>query len=157
MSYHACMSNPISRIAGLSLVLAVCVMAADEPSKKKVVTPKDSPATGRPFSAGILAGDTLYVSGQGGFDSKTKKIPDSFEDEVRSCLNNVHAVLEAGGMDYSDVVAVQVYLTDMDLFQRMNTVYMDVFKEPRPTRTTLGVSKLAGGGAHIEITVTARK
>jgi 2-iminobutanoate/2-iminopropanoate deaminase len=129
---------------------------AQEPAKKKVVTPKDSPA-GRPFSAGILAGDTLYVSGQGGFDSKTRKVPDNFEDEVRSCLSNVHAVLEAGGMDYSDVVAVQVYLTDMDLFQRMNAVYMDVFKEPRPTRTTLGVSKLAGAGAHIEITVTARK
>ena len=129
---------------------------AQEPAKKKVVTPKDSPA-GRPFSAGILAGDTLYVSGQGGFDSKTKKVPENFEDEVRSCLNNVRAVLEAGGMDYSDVVAVQVYLTDMDLFQRMNAVYMDVFKEPRPTRTTVGVSKLAGAGARVEITVTARK
>lgn len=150
------MLKPISRLACLTLLLAICALSADEPAKKKVVTPKDSPA-GRPFSAGILAGDTLYVSGQGGFDSKTKKIPDSFEDEVRSCLNNVHAVLEAGGMDYSDVVAVQVYLTDMDLFQRMNAVYMDVFKEPRPTRTTLGVSKLAGAGAHIEITVTARK
>ena len=146
----------ISRITCLTLLLAVLVLAADEPAKKKVVTPKDSPV-GRPFSAGILAGDTLYVSGQGGFDSKAKKIPDSFEDEVRSCLNNVHAVLEAGGMDYADVVAVQVYLTDMDLFQRMNAVYMDIFKEPRPTRTTLGVSKLAGAGAHIEITVTARK
>ena len=149
------MLKPISRMACLSLLLAVCAMA-QEPAKKKVVTPKDSPA-GRPFSAGILAGDTLYVSGQGGFDSKTRKVPDSFEDEVRSCLSNVHAVLEAGGMDYSDVVAVQVYLTDMDLFQRMNAVYMDVFKEPRPTRTTVGVSKLAGAGARVEITVTARK
>jgi len=150
------MLKPISRMACLTLLLTVCAVAADEPAKKKVVTPKDSPA-GRPFSAGILAGDTLYVSGQGGFDSKTKKIPDSFEDEVRSCLNNVGAVLQAGGMDLSDVVAVQVYLTDMDLFQRMNAVYMEVFKEPRPTRTTVGVSRLAGAGAHIEITVTARK
>jgi len=148
------MSNPLLAIS-VSLLLAACAVA-QEPAKKKVVTPKDSPA-GRPFSAGILTGDTLYVSGQGGFDSKTRKVPDNFEDEVRSCLNNVHAVLEAGGMDYSDVVAVQVYLTDMDLFQRMNAVYTEVFKEPRPTRTTLGVSKLAGAGAHIEITVTARK
>jgi 2-iminobutanoate/2-iminopropanoate deaminase len=149
------MPIPLLAMASVTLLLAVCARA-DEPAKKKVVTPKDSPA-GRPFSAGILSGDTLYVSGQVGFDSKDKKIPDSFEDEVRSCLNNVHAVLEAGGMDFSDVVAVQVYLTDMDLFQRMNAVYMDVFNEPRPTRTTVGVSKLAGAGAHIEITVTARK
>jgi 2-iminobutanoate/2-iminopropanoate deaminase len=150
------MSNPTPRMVGLALVMAVCVLAADEPVRKKVVTPKDSPA-GRPFSAGLLVGDTLYVSGQGGFDSKAKKIPDNFENEVRSCLSNVGAVLQAGGMDFSDVVSVQVYLTDMSQFQRMNAVYMDVFKEPRPTRTTVEVSKLAAPGAHIEITVIARK
>ena len=58
-------------------------------------------------------------------------------------------------MGYQDVVAVQVYLTDMDLFPRMNAVYTTYFKEPRPARTTVGVARLAGG-AHIEITVTAR-
>jgi 2-iminobutanoate/2-iminopropanoate deaminase len=155
VSYDACMLNRISRWTAVSLLLAVGAFAADGNAKKKVITPKDTPA-GRPFSAGILFGDTLYVSGQGGVDSKTRKIPEKFEEEVRSCLNNVGAVLEAGGMDFSDVVAVQVYLTDMDLFQRMNAVYMEVFPEPRPTRTTVGISKLAGPG-HIEITVTARK
>jgi 2-iminobutanoate/2-iminopropanoate deaminase len=133
VSYDASMSNRILRIAGIPLILALSAMAADESAKKRVITPKGTPA-GRPFSAGILAGDTLYISGQCGFDSKTGKVPDKFEDEVHSCLNNVGAVLEAAGMDFSDVVAVQVYLTDMDLFQRMNAVYMQVFKEPRPTR-----------------------
>jgi enamine deaminase RidA (YjgF/YER057c/UK114 family) len=47
--------------------------------------------------------------------------------------------------------------TQKDLFPRMNTVYTTIFKDPRPTRTTVGVSKLAAAGAHIEITVTARK
>jgi len=55
------------------------------------------------------------------------------------------------------VVAVQVYLTDMELFQRMNAVYTTYFKEQRPSRTTLGVTKLAVPGARIEITVTARR
>jgi len=150
------MFNPISTSVGFALMLAVCALAADKPSEKKVVAPKDS-AAGRPFSPGILVGDTLYVSGQGGFDPKAKKIPDNFDDEVRQCLNNVGEVLQAGGMDFSDVVAVQVYLTDMDLYQRMNAVYTQFFKEPRPTRTTLGVAKLAGGNTHVEITVTARK
>ena len=72
-------------------------------------------------------------------------------------MNNVGAVLQAGGMDYSNVVSVQVYLTDMDLYQRMNPVYTQFFKEPRPTRTTLGVAKLAGANTRVEITVTARK
>jgi len=150
------MSNPLPKMVVLSLLLAVFGLAADEPAKKRVITPKDTPA-GRPFSAGILAGDTLYVSGQGGFDAKLKKIPDNFEDEVRACLANVGSVLQAGGMDFSDVVSVQVYLTGMGQFQQMNAVYMDVFKEPRPTRTTVEVSKLAAAGAHIEVTVIARK
>ena len=61
------------------------------------------------------------------------------------------------GMSFDDVVAVQVYLTDMDLFPRMNAVYGGVFKAPRPARTTVGVTKLAAPKARIEITVTARK
>ncbi len=150
------MFNPFYRMVCGSLLLALSLMAADGPTKKKVVTPDGSPA-GKFFSAGILAGDTLYVSGQGGFDAAAKKLPDNFEDEVRQCLKNVGAVLKAGGMDFSDVVAVQIYLTNMDLFARMNTVYTEVFKDPRPTRTTLGVSKLASAAARIEITVTARK
>ena len=149
-------SNPISKMTGLVLMLAVCALAADKPAKKKIVTPPDFPA-GRPFSAGILAGDTLYFAGQTGADFKTSKVPDNFDEEVRQCLNNVGSILKAGGMDFSDVVAVQVYLTDIDLFQRMNAVYTQVFPEPRPTRTTVGVAKLAGAGAHVEITVTARK
>src|SRR5271166_5910036 len=147
MSYHFAMFKLITFVA----VLAVC-SAADKPAKKKVVTPKDFPS-GRPYSAGIQVGDTLYVSGQTGADPKTQKVPDNFEDEVGQCLRNIGAILQAGGMDFSDVVAVQVYLTDIDLFQRMNAVYTATFKEPRPTRTTVGVTKLAGAGAHIEIKV----
>jgi 2-iminobutanoate/2-iminopropanoate deaminase len=146
------MLNLLLKVAGFLLMLAVCATAAD----KKIVTPKDFPA-GRPFSAGIMVGDTLYVSGQTGADFKTNKVPDNFDEEVRACLNNVGSILEAGGMNFSNVVSVQVYLTDIDQFQRMNTVYLTVFKEPRPTRTTVGVAKLAGAGAHVEITVTARK
>jgi 2-iminobutanoate/2-iminopropanoate deaminase len=134
----------------LSLALALSAPAA-----KKVIQPKDFP-TGRPFSPGILVDGTLYIAGQTGTDLKTGKIPDSFEAEVKQCLENVGLVLKEAGMSFADAVSVQVYLTDMDLFPRMNAVYTTVFQEPRPARTTVGVTKLAGG-AHVEITVTARK
>jgi 2-iminobutanoate/2-iminopropanoate deaminase len=140
----------------VAAALTVTLMLAASSSKKKVITPKDSP-TGRPFSAGIQFADTLYVSGMTGNDPKSGKAPDNFEDEVKQCLANIHATLQAGGMDFSDVVAVTVYLTDMDMFQRMNAVYTQTFLEPRPTRTTVGVARLAAPGAHIEVTVTARK
>jgi 2-iminobutanoate/2-iminopropanoate deaminase len=143
------------RILHSTLVLSLLLAAALAAAPKKVVQPKEFP-TGRPFSPAILAGGTLYVSGQIGADLKTGKLPGEFEAEVKLCLENIGIILKAGGMGYEDVVSVQVYLTDMDQFQRMNSVYTTIFKEPRPTRTTVGVAKLAGG-AHIEITVTAKK
>jgi 2-iminobutanoate/2-iminopropanoate deaminase len=138
------------RILLLLLLAGSFLTAAD----KKVVAPKDT-KPGRPFSPGILSGGTLYVSGQTGSD-KNGNYPEKFEDEVKQTLANVEEILKAGGHTFADAVAVQVYLTDMELFGRMNTVYMATFPEPRPTRTTVGVAKLVGK-ARIEITVTARK
>lgn len=138
--------------AALVLLAAAALAAAGE---KKVIQPKEF-ATGRPFSPGILADGTLYVAGQTGTDLKTGKRPDEFEDEVKTTLNNIGIILKEAKMDFSDVVAVQVYLTDMELFNRMNAVYTTYFKDPRPARTTVGVAKLVGT-SRIEITVTARK
>jgi 2-iminobutanoate/2-iminopropanoate deaminase len=137
-----------------SLVLIGCTGSVF--AEKKVIQPKEF-ATGRPFSPGIMTSDgTLYVAGQVGNDLKTGQRPEAFEDEVKTCLSNIGIILKAAGMDYSDVVAVNVYLTDMELFGKLNGVYMTFFKEPRPVRTTVGVAKLVGT-SRIEVTVTAKK
>jgi len=138
-----------------TIVLFLLCSAGLAMAEKRLIQPPEFKA-GRPFSPALLVDDTLYVSGQVGQDLKTGKIPEEFEAEVRQCLENIGILLKAGGMDFSDAVSVQVYLTDMDLFQRMNAVYIKIFPEPRPTRTTVGVARLAGG-ARIEITVTARR
>jgi 2-iminobutanoate/2-iminopropanoate deaminase len=132
------------------------LLAAPLAAEKKVIAPPEFAGTA-PFSPGILVDGTLYVSGQIGRDLKTNQVPADFEAEVKTVLNNVGIVLKAGGMTYKDVVSVQVYLTDIGLFARMNAVYTTFFPEPRPTRTTVEVTKLAAATAHIEITVTARK
>jgi len=137
----------------LSLGLALAVSAAA--ASKKVIQPKDFP-TGRPFSPGILVDDTLYIAGQTGSDLKTGQFPEDFDAEVKQCLDNIGLVLKEAGMSFDDAVAVQVYLTDMSLFPRMNAVYTTYFKEPRPARTTVGVAKLVGT-ARIEVTVTAHR
>ncbi len=137
-------------------ICALLLLALPALAGKKPVVPPEL-AVNPNFSAGILAGGTLYVSGQIGQDVKTKQVPAEFEAEVKTCLDNVGFILKAGGMTFKDVVSVQIYLTDMDLFARMNAVYTQVFPEPRPARTTVGVTKLANAAAHIEITVTARK
>jgi len=125
-------------------------------AEKKIIQPKEFPAGG-PFSAGVLVDGTLYVAGQTGRDLKTGKVPEDFEAEVHQALDSVGIILREAKMSYEDVVSVQVYLTDIELFQRMNAVYITYFKEQRPSRTTVGVSRLAGAGARIEITVTARR
>ena len=141
------------RLCSVLLVLTLAVPSFAAP--KKVIHPKDFP-TGRPFSPGILVGDTLYVAGQTGSDLKTGNIPEEFEAEVRQTLDNIGLVLREAGMTFDNAVAVQVYLTDMALFPRMNAVYTTYFKEPRPARTTVGIAKLVGT-ARIEITVTAAR
>lgn len=130
------------------LLLAPAFLSAE----KKAIFPKGA-ATAGPYSPGIISNGTLYVAGQIGRDSKGN-IPDNFEDEVKACLDNIDRILKEAGVTPADAVAVQVYLTDMDLFDRMNKVYMAYFTEPRPARTTVGVAKLVGK-SRIEITVTA--
>ena len=125
-------------------------------AEKKIIQPKEF-ATGAPFSPGVLVDGTLYVAGQTGRDLKTGKVPENFEAEVRQTLDSIGIILREAKMSYPDVVSVQVYLTDMDLFQRMNAVYTMYFKEQRPSWTTVGVAKLAAPGARIEITATARR
>lgn len=136
-------------LALLFLAASLC-FAAD----KKPVFPEGASPAG-PYSPGILAGDTLYCAGQVGRD-KDGKYPAAFEDEVKQTLENVNAILKKAGYTFADAVSVQVHLTDIEMFQRMNQVYMSYFPEPRPARTTVGGVKLVGP-ARIEITVTAWK
>src|ERR1700694_5187447 len=143
----------------MNLVLAFVLvfLGANIPvlAEKKIIQPKEF-ATGGPLSQAVLVDGTLYVSGQIGRDLKTQKVPEDFEAEVRQVLDSIGIILREAKMNYADVVSVQIYLTDMNLFQKMNDIYITYFKTDRPSRTTLGITKLAVPEAHVEITVTAR-
>lgn len=134
----------------LILFTSILALGAD----KKAIHPPGAKPAG-PYSPGIVAGSTLYVAGQVG-RFKDGTYPEKFEEEVAQTLINAEEIMKAAGYTFADAVSVQVYLTDMDLFQRMNEVYMKYFPEPRPARTTVGIAKLVGP-ARIEITITAWK
>jgi 2-iminobutanoate/2-iminopropanoate deaminase len=141
--------------SSIVVVMTLCVgLVQGAATNKKVIVPKGAQPSAA-WSHGLLVDGTLYVSGMGGEDA-AGKIPATFEAEVKQSLDNINAVLKEAGMTLSDVVSVQVYLTDGALFDRMNTVYKATFKDPKPTRTTVVVAKLVGAG-HIEITATAKK
>ena len=112
---------------------------------REVIQPPDFPAGG-PFSPGIFAGDTLYLAGQVGRDSKTQKTPEAIEDETRVAMENVGHILTAAGLDYGHLVKCHVLLDEMDNYQPMNDSYAGFFPaDYYPARTTLEIAGLAGG------------
>jgi 2-iminobutanoate/2-iminopropanoate deaminase len=96
------------------------------------------------YSQGLRAGDFIFVSGQGPLDPQTGQIVGTtIEEQTTRVLENIKAILEAGGASMADVVKVSAHLSDLSLFQRYNTVYASYFPDPKPTRTTVG-SQLPG-------------
>lgn len=92
-----------------------------------------------PYSPAIEAsGRLLFIAGQGPVDVSTGRfVTDSFEQQVRLTLDNLKAVVEAGGGDLANAVKVTVYLQDMADFDEFNPIYAEYFPEPRPVRTTV--------------------
>ena len=108
---------------------------------------------GGPYSPGIIAeGRFLYVSGQSP-SRDGKLVLGTIEEETKLTLENIGAVLEAAGASFADVVRCGVFLTDLETFGAMNTVYETFFPEPRPARTTVGVALLDGMQIEIDCVV----
>ena len=96
------------------------------------------------YSQGLRAGDFIFVSGQGPIDPATGKIAgDTIEEQTARTLDNLKAILEAGGATMADVVKVTAHLTDLSNFAAYNKVYATYFPDPKPVRTTVG-SQLLG-------------
>lgn len=102
-----------------------------------------------PFSHGVLAGDTLYLSGRIGLDPKTQKIPADIETEARNLMEEVRSVLAQADMTVDDLVYVQVFCADVSLWDRFNAVYTTYFERDFPARAFIGAGKLLFG-AHFE-------
>ncbi len=97
-----------------------------------------------PFSDAVLAGNTLYISGSGGFDS-TGKLPENPADEARNLMENFKRTLALAGMTMDDLVAVTVYCPDLALYDTFNAVYRSYFEGPPPSRAFIGSAPLLFG------------
>lgn len=145
----------MEKLMGCLLAASLLLFSASTKSGNIPVGAELVPA-GTPYSPGILAGDTLYVSGLQGTDPKTHALPADLGQEVRNCLENIGRVLNDAHMKYSDVASVQIYLDDMSQLQEVNAIYKEYFKSPLPARTTVQVAKLSLG-AHIAVSAIVRK
>jgi enamine deaminase RidA (YjgF/YER057c/UK114 family) len=110
-------------------------------------------ATSSMSNSGILANQTLYVAGQDGRNADGS-LPKDFQQEVSQSLSSVQAVLRAAGMDFGNVVWMNVYLTHMSNMDAMNNAYWKMIGSNPPARTILGVAELPNGES-IEINCIA--
>ncbi|MEA3338648.1 MAG: RidA family protein [Chloroflexota bacterium] len=122
---------------------------------KQIIATDEAPAAVGPYSQGVRLGDFIFTAGQLGLVPGTKEFagPD-IEAQTRQALENLKAVLEAGGSCLEHVVKTTVFLQDMGEFGRMNGVYAKFFPENPPARSAVQVAALPLGG-RIEIEAVA--
>jgi 2-iminobutanoate/2-iminopropanoate deaminase len=141
------MKSLISGLVFLQL-LSIASLAA-ETDRKHVVLHPSATRSALPFSDGVVVGNTLYVAGTIGFDA-TGKVPASAEQEAKLVMDGVKQVIESEGMTMDDLVSVQVFCTDLALYDTFNGVYRTYFHDQFPARAFLGAASLVRG-AHFEV------
>ena len=110
-----------------------------------VIHTNDAPAAVGPYSQAVLAGNTLYMSGQIAIDPAAGKIvATTIEDQAEQCCKNIEAVLEAAGTDMTHVVKTTCFLADIADFKAFNEVYAKHFVS-KPARSCVAVKDLPAG------------
>ncbi|WOD40742.1 RidA family protein [Nodosilinea sp. E11] len=109
-----------------------------------------------PYSHAVRAGDFLFVTGQLAEDPATGKVvKGSIEEQTRRVMDNLALVLDHGGSGFNRVVMARIFVTDFRYYEVVNTIYQSYFgQSPQPSRTTVGVTALAGYG-DVEIDLIA--
>jgi 2-iminobutanoate/2-iminopropanoate deaminase len=114
--------------------------------KPEVILTDQAPIPSSGYSQALRLGDWVVTSGYlGTHPDGSGVVKGGFEAEVRQALGNIGAVLTAAGCSFSDVVRVNVSLTDINRFADMDAIFREYFHAPYPTRNTIGVKELWGG------------
>ena len=122
--------------------------------KQAVVTSK-APAALGPYSAGVVVGNAVHVSGQLGLVPETGAFAGpTIEEQTRQSLTNIRGILEAAGASMAGVAEVTVLLAHIEDFGAMNEAYAEFFEAPYPSRACFQVAALPKGGL-VEIQVVA--
>ncbi|MBI1298877.1 reactive intermediate/imine deaminase [bacterium] len=112
----------------------------------QVILTDSAPVPSSGYSQALRWGDMIVTSGYlGTHPDGSGVVKGGFDAEVRQALDNIKAVLEAGGSSMANVVRVNVSLTDVNRFADMDVIFREYFSDPYPTRNTIGVKELWGG------------
>src|SRR3954447_16736636 len=122
---------------------------------KQTISSDKAPKAIGPYSPAVRAGQLLFVSGQVALDPATgNMVEGGIAEQTRRVLDNINALLAAGGRSFADVVRTTIFLADMHDFSAVNDVYGQYFEEPYPARATVQVARLPKD-ARVEIDVIA--
>src|SRR5947209_6686977 len=123
----------------LTTLLFVLALAAGE---RKRIRSERTVRSNLPFSDAVWHGDTLYISGHIGLDANTGRPPATAVEEARLVLDGVKHTLEAAGLTMDNLLSVQIFCSDVTLFETFNVVYRSYFKGEFPARAFLGSGRL---------------
>ncbi len=109
---------------------------------KTIIKTDAAPAAIGTYSQAVKVGNTVYLSGQIGLDPASMQMVDGIENQVHRVFQNLQAVATAAGGSLADVVKLNVFLTDLGNFGRVNEIMAQYFTEPYPARAAVGVASL---------------
>jgi len=119
------------------------------------IASNEAPHVIGPYSQAVRSGNLIFLSGQIPLDPKSGNlVQGDFAAQARRVFDNLRGVLRAAGIDFRNVTRATVYLTDLNNFQTLNSIYAEYFGDHKPARSTVGVAQLPRGAA-VEIDLIA--
>lgn len=112
---------------------------------KQFIQTPDAPAAIGTYSQAIKVGDTVYLSGQIGLDPSTMQMAEGIDAQIHRVFQNLRAVSVAADSSFDDLVKLNVYLTDLSHFAKVNEIMSSYFRQPYPARAAVGVASLPRG------------
>ncbi len=114
-------------------------------SNIKVISTDKAPEAIGPYSQALSIGDMMFLSGQIPVDPETGSIPETIEEQTLQSINNIKNILKENGMTIANVVKTTVFLSDINDFTAMNSVYGNHFRDPYPARSCVQVAAIPKG------------
>ena len=145
----------LRRIA-CAVILLTLSLAAGAQDRKFIVNPRPADTKALPFSDAVLVGNTLYIAGHIGLDPKTSLAPADPEQEAHLVMDGVKKTVENAGLTMDDVVSMQIFCTDLKLYETFNGVYRTYFHGDFPARAFIGTNTILRNG-HYEVMGVAVK
>lgn len=145
------------REIAVGMVLLLSCVTAGAADRKYIVKPRASDLKALPFSEAVLVGNTLYIAGHVGLDAKTGAPPASPEDEAKLVMEGVKQTVEQAGLTMDDVASVQIFCTDLKLYDTFNAVYKTYFHDNYPARAFIGAASLVRGARFEVMGIAVKK